>query len=439
MGNDLTKEKEKEEDKKEDFQNEFIKYSIITKTLNNNQINNSTYIISSNIKYSQENTIQEFSLYGIFEGHNNNLVSNYLSKNIQKYFEQKISKLNENNYKKIIEDIFKEIDKDIKKENIKKENEIELNIKNEEKNYIKNSIINSDEIPEEYKKEINDEEINELLCFKNIFNNLYNKSNNYDYIGSSASLLLIINNNKIILIKLGITNIFLFDKEGNILNKDSLNKEYKFTNIEEKKRIKLFNKDIDYNSLILNYNIPSSRNFGFFKYKENILLKEENQIISCIPDIFIYDIKNINFILLTTSLDINFFNIKIFSEKIKKLKENLNDNIKYSDIIEEMINLYYKEKKNKKEENTNKNKKDMFNPFFGKDNYNEENIIINDLDNEYYNDVMDINTNKENKDNSNLMWIFIKLNKNIKDMNEIKEIKGDNLEIKKENIEENKK
>ena len=115
-----------------------------------------------------------------------------------------------------------------------------------------------------------------------------------------------------------------------------------------------------------------------------------------------------------------------------------------------MINIYIKEKKSIKEEY--KNKKDVFNPFYGKeDNYSEENIIINDLDKEYYNDVMDMNKIKDFKNNLNMTWILVKINNNDNEQNkeeinetkEINEIKKDNIEVKEEekkeeNVEDNK-
>ena len=448
MGNDLTNDEEKE--KKEDFENEFIKYGIINKNTKNN-----SYIISPKIAYKKKEIIYEFSLLAIFEGHNSDIVSNYLLNNLQKNFEKLIVYIDEdddenenekeNNYSKKIKEIFKSIDKELKKK-LEQENEIDIIAKKDEKNYIKNSIQNSMDIPDEF-KEINDEEINDLLNFKNLFNNSNNNSNNLNYVGASASIILIIRD-KIILSQLGLTQIFLFDKEGNILNFDNKNiKEHKFNNEEEKKRIKLFNKNIDYESLNINYHIPSSRNFGFFKYKENILLKEENQIISCVPDVTIFNKKDVDFIFMTSGFDINLFDIKKFSSQIKKIRNE--PKIKYSDIIKEMINIYLKDKKDIKEEK--KSNKQMYHPFFGKDNYGDEDIIINDLDNEYYYDVMDMNKKNKNNNNMNITWILAKFNEDnitsenkeeVKEVNEIKENKNDISEIKEgkkeEFIEENK-
>ena len=121
-----------------------------------------------------------------------------------------------------------------------------------------------------------------IYYFLKIYSTIKPNTNNLNYIGSSASLVLI-NSDKIITMDLGITKCFLLDKDGNILNlhdkeeeqndenekkeNDKIIIEHIFNNIEEKKRIKNFNKEIDYESLKLNNYIPASRSFGFFKYK----------------------------------------------------------------------------------------------------------------------------------------------------------------------------
>ena len=319
MGNDLTNGDEL--DKEEDVQNEKIKYGLISKKCGEKS-NNDNYIISPDIKLSVEDRSIEYSLFGIFDGHNSNYISKYLSENINKFFEKGINEINNDNYKTVIEDIFKEIDKDLRnKQNSDKDDEknldnADIEVNDKDKENIKNFIKNSEEIPEEF-KEIDDNEIEDLLLFKNMFNydtNYFNHKNNLNYIGSSASLVLI-NQENIIKIELGITKCFLLDNNGKILkskkqkdskeSKDS-KKEHKFNNNEEKKRIKRFNKDIDYEALKINPYLPTTRSFGFFKYKANELLNEENQIISCIPDIEKYDSKNVDYIFFIKGLEIDY-------------------------------------------------------------------------------------------------------------------------------------
>ena len=162
---------------------------------------------------------------------------------------------------------------------------------------------------------------------------------------------------------LGITKCFLLDKDGNILNlhdkeeeqndenekkeNDKIIIEHTFNNIEEKKRIKNFNKEIDYESLKLNNYIPASRSFGFFKYKSNELLNENNQIISCIPNIEIFDTKNVDFIFLITGLGDGPNLLKKLTKKINSLNQEQNEEIKYTKLIEELFLSDVKKEKEK--------------------------------------------------------------------------------------------
>ena len=451
MGNDLTNEEDL--DKEEDVQNENIKFGLISKKYQEAS-NDDNYIISPNLKIPEGDTSLEFSLFGIFDGHNSNYISKYLSKNIDSFFEKELKDMNIDNYKEKIENIFKEIDKSLRSEQNKYKDEkndinsVEIEINDKEKELIKNSIKNSEDIPEDL-KEIDDNEINDLLVFKNLFDyrhNFLNNKNNLNYIGSSASLVLITQEN-IITMELGITKCFLLDKKGKIINskieptdkKEMLEiNNHIFSNKEEKIRIKKFNKDIDYKNLEINPYIPTSRSFGFFKYKENELLREENQIISCVPDIEKYDKQKVDFIFLVTGIEIGPERQKKLGEKIKKLNKSKNNDIKYTKIIGELIKDFQKEKFNSKNNHILENKdngRNNFNLYFGKDNIEEENIILDELDENYYKDVIKLNNTKNFREDGNITCILIKLNKNKdKDKNVITE-----EIIKKEKDKENQK
>jgi serine/threonine protein phosphatase PrpC len=242
MGNDLTNDKES--DKEQDIENEEIKYGLISKKCKEKS-NNDTYIISPGIKFSDNDKNIEYSLFGIFDGHNNNYISKYLSENIQKFFEKEIKDINESNYKIKIEGIFKEIDKTLRegqkteKDDKKDINNSEIEVSDKEKEFLKNSIKNSQDIPEDL-KEIDDNELEDLILFKNMFNHnnyLFNNQNNLSFIGSSASIVLI-NQDNIITIELGITKCFLFDKSGTIINYKNDIEEQNEKNKKEKKEKK---------------------------------------------------------------------------------------------------------------------------------------------------------------------------------------------------------
>ena len=469
MGNDLTNEKES--DFENDFQNENFKYGIISKKCKEKS-NDDNYVISPNIKILEGEIDIDFSLFGIFDGHNGNYVSKYLSQNINKFFENAMKKINKKNYKPELEKLFAEIDKSIKAEQIKENNNdnknnvdiVNIEVKDSDKEFFKNSIKNSSDIPDEF-KEIDDNELEDLLLFKNLFNyknNFINNTNNLNYIGSSASLVLI-NSEKIITMDLGITKCFLLDKEGNILNihkkeeeqndendkkeNDKFINVHTFNNIEEKKRIKKFNKDIDYESLKLNSYIPASRSFGFFRYKSNELLNENNQIISCIPNIEIYDANNVDFIFLITGLAEVSNILKKLSKKISSLNQEQNEEIKYTKLIEELFlpDVVKKEKtkskkgkdklkEKKQEEIKEQSDKKELNLYLEKNDFEEENILLDELDNEYYHDIIELNR-PQIIQNKNTTCILIKIFKNKEDEEKEKsEENKENKEEAKENV-----
>ena len=479
MGNELLNDEEKKDNEPVDFSNDFIRYGIISNKGEEKSYHDS-YLLKPNLSVVNNSKKINFSLFGIFDGHNSDYISKSLSNNIQEFYEKEISNINKNNHKTKIEEIFKKIDKDIKerkKKEKKEDKEIESKENNnsineikekenmeEEENYInidvdkkefqaiKEAIKNSKDIPDDL-KEIDDSELENLLLFKNLFkyNNNYLCNNNIDYMGSSASIVLV-NEDNVIISNLGITKCILFNKDGNILNvKENKNLgdykiEHTFNNPEEKKRIKKFNKSIDYNALKLNFYVPASRCFGFFKYKNNEILKEENQIISCVPDVYIYDKKYVDFILLVTKGAEPIGNsLNKIVEIIKKLGRN---EIKKEEIkLSEYLNEYIKYRKEEGEKNNNKNNntppgssnkqtnKFSSSIYVGKEDFGEENVIINELNNSYYKDIMELNKSSDCHGNYNATCIFIQLLQ--KETIIPEEDKKVNEENKKENEENN--
>lgn len=434
-----------------DYKTDFFKYCIFSKKCGEKTLDD-TLLSQPNISVKNDSKETNFSLFGVFDGHNSDYVSKYLSKNIQKLYEKEISNINKDNYQSKIEEIFKAMDKQLKgeqKENIQKANEeeenniininndnniiendfnsIDIGVKDNEFNLIKDSIQNGQDIPEDL-KDIDDSEIKELLLFKNLFqynnNYLYN-NNNLNYIGSSASVVLI-NDNNIITADLGLTKCILFNKDGIILNnkETKIFEEHTFKNKEEKKRIKKFNKSIDYESLKINFYVPASRSFGFFEYKENEVLNEENQIISCVPDVNIYDRKGIDFILLVSKgMSPTNDSLKKLLDKIKNIKKDNNGNdieIKLTDVINEYIKYKKEEikriasRKNPKipKVNTGMPKaehKSTSSIYIGKEDCAEEKEIIKQLDENYFTDVMNINKTYDCKGDYNSTCILIQL------------------------------
>jgi len=444
MGNDILNNNTNKDIEPTDYKTDSFKYCIFSKKCGEKSLDDSL-LSQPNISVVNDSKETKFSLFGVFDGHNSDYASQYLSKNIQKLYEIEIANINKNNYKSKIEEIFKAMDKQLKgkqKENIQEVNEkeennlnkinndnniiendikgIDISVKDNEFNLIKESIQNGQDIPDDL-KDIDDSEIKDLLLFKNLFqynnNYLYN-NNNLNYIGSSASIVLI-NDNNVITADLGLTKCILFNKDGIILNQKDYKENHTFKNKEEKKRIKKFNESIDYESLKINFYVPASRSFGFFEYKENEVLNEENQIISCIPDVYIYDRKNVDFILLVSKGMLpTGDNLQKLLDKIKKAKKDNNENefdIKLTDIINEYIK-HKEEIKNSSKKNTKIPKvssktehKSTSSIYIGKEDCAEEKEIIKQLDEKYFTDIMNINKTYDCNGDYNSTCILIQL------------------------------
>ena len=499
-------DKEYKEKEPVDITNDYFRYCIISRK-NEERTMDDVYLSPDLNSSENSNKKDDFHLFGIFDGHNSDYVAKYMSNNIQKLYQNEIGKMNNDNYKAKIEDIFKTIDKNLKEEEDKKEYSIikekekekqldkedleNANVINEKKednettekenvkkhyinvgvdekeiNLFKDIIKNSKDIPDDL-KQVEDSQIKDLLLFKNLFkynnNYLYN-DNDVDYIGSSASIVLIHNDN-IITADLGITTCILFNKNGDIKNlrdtkntKDlhELKEAHTFNNKEEKRRVKKFNKSIDYNNLKLNIYVPASRCFGLYKYKKDEILKPENQIISCVPDVNIYKRNDIDYILLMTKGMINLIgdDLKGLIEKIVNSIKDItpgNNDIKISKIIEEYIKQKEiddeKNNKNKSNESNSTNKININNKknssiYVGKDDFSEENVIINELENNYYKDIMNMNKNNDpsfNSDKLNTTCILIQLFKYKKIDEKKNEIKENNDVNNDKKIEKNEK
>ena len=290
MGNEYPEENVLKEIEPIDYSDEYIKYSIISKKGGEKSLDDCFLTLPDlTTKEGVKNPIN-FSLFGIFDGHNNDFVAKYLTNNLKEKFEEEAGNILEKNCEKQLGDIFKSVDKKLREEKIKNiDNKEYINddINEKEIKYYKDLIEKTQEIPEDLKK-VDDSQIKNLLLFRNLFkynNNFIYNNNDTDYIGSSASLVMI-NNNYIYVAELGITKCILFNIEGKILNEvkntekknenDILYFNHVFDNKSEKKRIKKFNENIDYEKLKMNIYLPASRCFGLFKYKADEILKEEN-------------------------------------------------------------------------------------------------------------------------------------------------------------------
>ena len=179
MGNEFTEENALKEIEPIDYADQYVKYGVISKKGEERAIED-CFLALPYLSSSKEvkNPIN-FSLFGVFDGHNDKYVAEYLTNNFQEIFEKEAGNILENNCQKEFGNIFKAIDKKLKEENNKK-NEIKENAEyiNDEINekeilHYKNLIETTEGIPEDLKK-VEDSQIKNLLLFRNLFK--YNNS-----------------------------------------------------------------------------------------------------------------------------------------------------------------------------------------------------------------------------------------------------------------------
>ena len=466
MGNEYPEENVLKEIEPIDYSDEYIKYGIISKKGEEKSLDDCFLTLPDlTTKEGVKNPIN-FSLFGIFDGHNNDFVAKYLTNNLKEKFEEEAGNILEKNCEKQLGDIFKSVDRKLREEKIKNiDNKEYINddINEKEIKYYKDLIEKTQEIPEDLKK-VDDSQIKNLLLFRNLFkynNNFIYNNNDTDYIGSSASLVMI-NNNYIYVAELGITKCILFNIEGKILNEvkntekknenDILNFNHVFDNKSEKKRIKKFNENIDYEKLKMNIYLPASRCFGLFKYKADEILKEENQIISCVPDVICKEKDSVDFILLMTKGMVNLLkdNLDQFIKNIVGVfKTQKEADIKISELLNKYIEDKIKERDEKEKNADNKKEEIKQNApiknnliYVGKEDFGEENEIINELKKNYYKDIMEMNKNSCHSchDKYNITCMLLKVSKNKKPIIEIKkEKKSEKKDDKKDDKKEDKK
>ena len=325
----INSENQKSLTKSLDDENEMIKYgeSIIESNKNQSQVS----VIKETTFNNQDKNIL---LFGIFDGHNGQEVSKYLSLHFSQFLSENINFTN-GNYKKSLEETFINIDDSLRS----------LQVQLELSNY---------SINKDLKKDSNN---NEFDAFFELFDPInLDKVNIAEFCGSSGIVILItektayianlgnskcipINNkNEIIQEKI--------NKEHTIYNEDEtkiLNEQFGNINIEDK------NKDPIKDKYINNFPIFTTRGFGDLQYKYNNIMNFEGQYISNKPDIIEIPLEELNFLIIG--------NNGCFNEKENSISlENYfldnyikNKEQKLSNIIEE----FFKELEKNKEMNIN--------------------------------------------------------------------------------------
>ena len=331
-----------------DGENEMIKYGMSEMQSFKNSMElftlKSTNLLGQNKK---------ISLFGIFDGHNGSEISKYLSLHFSQFLLENKKFIN-GDYKQALKETFINIDNSLRALEVQKEisrystknslNFSELNLKEEENKNISNFL--------------------ELFEPRNL-----EGSNIAEFCGS-CGIVVLLAEKSVFIANSGNSKCIPINTKNEIM-KDKINKEHIITDQNEIKRLKLAygfveeenddnfdnnesNEKVKFNPL--NYcPLIITRGFGDLIYKDNKLIKQEDQYISVSPDIIEIPIDELGYMIIgnnevfddtiDNNKDNNYNIVKFFLEK-------KNYNKKISEIIEEFFdeNITKKEK-NKQEEN----------------------------------------------------------------------------------------
>ena len=271
-----------------------------------------------NIKQIEIDKKNNINVFGLFDGHSGNEISQYLS-------QQFLIELSKNNnfvngdYKKALIETFKNIDISLRTEEINNK----LNIYSQQNKVNQKEKINDIYKTIDYQNNLNENDLEDINNFMD-FLDPYNLEGVYisDYVGSSGIIILI--SEKITYIaNAGNSHCIVINKNLSLI-KDKNIIEQNIYNNNEKKRIKIARgikygqeKEKQYEKEEYLY----TRGFGDFQYKNNNLIKIEDQEISCIPNIFEISNEEIKFLIICNS---GFFDSgKIFDNDYKNIETNI--------------------------------------------------------------------------------------------------------------------
>jgi len=273
---------------------------------------------------------KNINVFGLFEGHSGKEIAKYISLEFTKEL-LKNSNFIKGDYKQALIETFINIDASLRTESV---NNKLINYSQQNKNEIIKKI-NDVYQKIDKKNKLNEKEIDEINTFMDIIdpNNLEGVFIS-DYVGSSGIVILI--NDKITYIaKAGNSHCIAINKNLSIIKDKNIFIESMY-NKNENKRIKIAKaiqygkeKDKNYDKNEYLY----TRGFGDFQYKNNNLIKFDEQEISPMPDIYEIPNEEIKFLIICNS---GFFQNDI----------NINNNVNNNTIEKNIADYFIKKLQN---------------------------------------------------------------------------------------------
>ena len=362
-----------------------------------------TYVINLSLTNQPD-----MNLFGVFHGVGGAEVAMFVRDNITSTLIE-LESFKEEQYEDALKECFMLLDNKLK------ENEY---VRKKLLNYGQQEIFKENKyLQNQLPQDITQDEKEQLVILKTIFDprNLTD-ANIAMFSGTTACVVLIVKD-YIYIANVGDSKCILF----NIDNKEiKETKEHLPNNENEKERIKQAEGMVNADNKI-NNTLGVSRLIGFLEYKQVDWLKQEDQMISAMPDVYTYNIKEYDYIIIATngvwcwrdkneiSGDIIKWdkNGEIYSDKIKEMfkkildeqKECINKkNVNNMTMIVVKLNEMYKEKKYEKRIDKNKKNKEKKRK---SDNMKKR---INESNEKEKNEI-EIKNNNNRKDELNLLGI----------------------------------
>ena len=297
------------------------------------------------------NSDKNIDIFGIMDGHRGPEVAKYISTH---FIDTLLSNpsFKEDNYSEALRETFLQIDKNLntdqaKKELIKISEDLKLS---EEKEIIS--------IKQLYKPEdnLNEKEIEQIKCIKDILNPKNLIKYNISSYSSCSGIVILVTNNIIYIANAGNCRCIPINENYEVIT-DKSHKIHLIDNDIEKTRIQdsLNFKEKKFYPEFL----ETTRGFGYNEYKQNKWLKPEDQAFSPLPEVIEINYEECKYLIIGShglfdenkdmeSYDkYNKYVALYFTEELKK-----DNNIKFSNIIEEYLDFIVP--KNKKDINLSK-------------------------------------------------------------------------------------
>ena len=233
----------------------------------------------------QPESIPDMNLFGIFDGHGGAEVAMFVRDNIKSTLLE-LESFKDERYEDALKECFMELDKKLKeKEEVHKQLlKYAEQEKEKEDKYLEESI----------PKDISKEDKEQLIIFKSIFDPRNLEDCNIAMFSGTTACVALVIRDQIYIANAGDSKCIVISSDKHEFKETILHSP---KNEEEKKRIEQAEGTVDATGRI-NGVLGVSRSIGDLEYKQNDWLKPEDQMISAMPDIYTYKVKETDYIVI---------------------------------------------------------------------------------------------------------------------------------------------